>query len=206
MTASIAAYDAAAAAYQQAWRDRRPLDAARKFGALAGRGARVIDVACGPVLDVRLLRDAGLRVVAGDRSHESMRVGRTFFPRGALARWDFRRLPFGDGTFDGVWAPGALQHLPRAQIRPALAELVRVQRQGPIFTTFRQGAEELEPIDDPPAGTVYATTVSAEQLKALLLAAGYVEVEVEPRPDPLGRADVTWLYGWGRYPPQASGS
>ncbi|MDP9405972.1 MAG: class I SAM-dependent methyltransferase, partial [Actinomycetota bacterium] len=150
-------------------------------------------------LDVRLLRDAGLTVVAGDRSHESMRVGRMLFPKGALARWDFRRLPFPDASFDGIWAPAALHHLPRGQIRPTLAEWRRVQRAGPLFVTFRHGDGELEPIEDPPAGTVYATTVTAEQLRALLLAAGYREVEVESRPDPLERAGVTWLHGWGRY-------
>src|SRR5688572_10751335 len=93
---TVAAYDAAAVEYQEAWRQRRPLDAIRKFSALVGRGGRVLDVACGPALDVRLLRDAGLKVVGGDRSHESMRLARTLFPKGALARWDYRRLPFDD--------------------------------------------------------------------------------------------------------------
>lgn len=194
---TVDAYDAAATDYQQHWRDRRPRDAVRKFAVLTGRGARVIDVACGPALDVRLLRDAGLRVVAGDLSHEAMRIGKTLFPKGALARWDLRRLPFPAEVFEGVWAPAALQHLPRAQIRPALAELRRVHRRGPIFASFRLGVGDLEPVEDPPAGTVYATTVTADELKALLLDAGYRQVEVEPRPDPLGR-EVTWLYGWGR--------
>jgi ubiquinone/menaquinone biosynthesis C-methylase UbiE len=195
---SIRAYDAAAAEYQERWKDHRPLDAVRKFSSLAGRGARVLDVACGPALDVRLLRDGGLHVVAGDRSAEAMRVGKTFFPKGSLARWDFRQLPFLDGVFDGIWAPAALQHLPASEIRPALAELRRVHRRGPIFLSFMQGSADLAPFVDDPAGEVYATAVEDEELKALLLAAGYVEVEIETRPDPLGRAEITWVYGWGR--------
>ena len=200
LQATVSAYDGAAEAYQLEWRERRPRDAVRKFGGLVGRGGRVLDVACGPALDVRLLRDAGLHVVAGDLSHEVMRVAKTFFPKGALARWDFRRLPFGDAQFDGIWAPQALQHLPRAQIRPTLAEWRRVQRRGPIFVSFQEGDAELTEIDDPPAGTVWATKVTADQLKALLLGAGYGEVEVESRPDPLERSGITWLYGWGRLP------
>jgi ubiquinone/menaquinone biosynthesis C-methylase UbiE len=200
MLQSVAAYDAAAPAYQEAWREHRPLDAIRKFAGQAGRGARVLDIACGPALDLRLLRDAGLKVVAGDLSHESMRLGRLLFPKGSLARWDFRRLPFPDDVFGGVWAPAALQHLPRAQIRPALAELRRVQHSGPVFATFRQGAGNLDPVEDPPAGTVWATSVSSDELRALLLGAGYGEVEVETRPDPLDRPEVTWVYGWGRVP------
>lgn len=195
---TVAAYDAAAAEYQEVWRQRRPLDAIRKFGSLVGRDGRVLDVACGPALDVRLLRDAGLKVFGGDRSHESMKLARTLFPKGALARWDYRRLPFPDASFDGIWAPAALQHMPRSQIRPTLAEWRRVQRRGPIFVTFREGADDLAAVEEPAVGTVFATSVSADQLRALLLAAGYGEVEVETRPDMAGAADVTWLYGWGR--------
>jgi hypothetical protein len=197
MEKTVAAYDAAAAAYLQDWRERRPRDAVRKFAQFAGRGARVLDAAAGPALDVRLLKDAGLKVVGGDLSHESLRLGHTLHPKGALARWDLRNLPFLDGVFDGVWAPAALQHLPRAHVRAGLGELRRVQGRGPIFLSFREGGGDLEPVEDPPAGTVHATTVSADELRALLLAAGYGDVEVEARPDPLERADVTWLYGWG---------
>ena len=197
---TVAAYDAGATAYQEAWRQRRPLDAIRKFGSLVGRDGRILDVACGPALDVRLLRDAGLKVFAGDRSHESMKLARTLFPKGALARWDYRRLPFPDAVFDGIWAPAALHHMPRSQIRRTLAEWRRVQRRGPIFVTFREGAADLEPVEDSPVGTVFSTSVTGDQLRALLLAAGYGEVEVEARPDIAGTPDVTWLYGWGRLP------
>lgn len=199
--ATLAAYDKAAAEYQEFWRQRRPLDAVRKFAALAGKGATILDPACGPVVDVRLLRDAGLRVVAGDLSHEVMKLGKMLHPKGALARWDFRNLPFLDATFGGVWAPATLQHLPRAEMLTALRELRRVHREGPIFLTFRQGTGDLEEVEDPPAGAVYASSVTADELKALLLGVGYVEVEVEQRPDPLDRRDVTWLYGWGRLKP-----
>lgn len=195
---SIAAYDAAAEAYQQAWWDHRPLDAVRTFARMAGRGALVIDVAAGPVLDVRVLRDAGLVVVAGDRSAASMAIGGKLFPKKPLAVWDYRRLPFVDATFEGVWAPAALQHLPRAEMRAGLAELRRVHRAGPIFVSFREGSGDLELVADEPAGDVHVTSVSEPELKALLADQGYASVEVERRPDPAGRRDVTWLYGWGR--------
>jgi ubiquinone/menaquinone biosynthesis C-methylase UbiE len=194
---SVEAYDAAAAAYQEAWRDRRPLDAVRKFAGMAGARARVCDVACGPALDLRWLRDQGLKVVAGDLSQQSVQLAKLLFPKGSLARWDFRCLPFGDHVFDGVWAPAALQHLPRAQIRPAFAELRRVHRSGPIFVTFREGSSDLVPVEDPPAGAVWAIAVTVRQLHALLIDAGYTDVEIERRPDPLGRPEITWLYGWG---------
>jgi SAM-dependent methyltransferase len=195
---SLKAYDASASDYLEAWREKRLLDAVKQFGAMVGRGGVVLDVACGPALDTRLLRDQGLRVASGDLSWECMRVGKTLHPKGALARWDFRQLPFADNTFDGVWAPAALQHLPRAEIRPTLREWRRVQRRGPIFVTFPRGDAELEPFDDPPAGEVFVTKVSVDEVKALLLAEGYEQVEIEERPDLLGRSDVTWIHAFAR--------
>jgi len=129
-----------------------------------------------------------------------VQLAKLLFPRSSLAQWDLRRLPFGDRVFDGVWAPAALQHLPRAQIRSALAELRRVHRCGPIFITFREGSSDLILVEDPPAGMVWAIAVTAQDLHALLLDTGYTDIEVERRPDPLGREGVTWLYGWGLAP------
>jgi SAM-dependent methyltransferase len=199
MKQSIEAYDEAAAAYHEHWKDRRPLDAVRRFGELAGRGALVLDVGSGPALDVRPLRDAGLTVVSGDRSFESMRIGHRLHPKRPLGCWDFRRLPFADRTFDGIWANAALQHLPRRELRAALRELRRVQRGGPIFLAFRLGQGDLEPVEDPPAGEVHITSLEPHEITALLLDQGYLQVETQERLDPFER-HLTWLYGWGRLP------
>ncbi|CAN5283254.1 hypothetical protein BH23ACT9_BH23ACT9_03490 [soil metagenome] len=196
---TVNAYDSCASDYLEAWKDRRPRDSARTFARMAGADALVLDVAGGPGLDVRLLRDVGLRAMSGDRSMECMRVARTFFPKGLLVRWDFRQLPFADDTFDGIWAPATLQHLPRRQILPVMRELQRVQRGGPVFLTFPDGETDLAPLEDPPAGTVRVTSVTPEELRALLLRMGYVDVEVESRPDPRG-IPLRWSYGWGLTP------
>jgi ubiquinone/menaquinone biosynthesis C-methylase UbiE len=198
--ATIAAYDEAAAAYFERWQDHRPRDAAKRFAALAGRGAVVCDLACGPGVDLRVLRDAGVTVVAGDAAPSAMRLARTYFPKGALAQWDFRRLPVAPASFDGVWACAALEHVPLAELRPTLAEVVRVQRRGPIFCCFREGRCDLQRVEDDPAEPVYATAVTAEELQALLLEAGYRRVEIERRPDLRGRAEPTWLHAFGQLP------
>lgn len=197
---TIAAYGEVAFDYFEQWKDHRPRDAVKRFAALAGRGAVVCDLACGPGVDLRELRDAGLTVVAGDAAPDAMAVARTYFPKGALARWDYRRLPFADDTFEGVWACAALQHLPLSELRPTLAEVVRVQRRGPIFCAFPEGRCDLVQVDDPPATSVYATAATADELRALLIEAGYQRVEVERRPDLLGRSDTMWLYAFGQLP------
>lgn len=197
---TIAAYDEAAVDYFERWKEHRPRDAIKRFAALAGRGAVVCDLACGPGVDLRELRDAGLTVVAGDAAGGAMKVARTYFPKHPLAQWDFRRLPFPDDTFDGVWASAALPHLPQAELRAALAEVARVHRRGPVFCSFPEGRSGLERRDDPPAEPVYTTAVTPGELQALLLDAGYRHVEVERRPDLLGRAEPAWLYAFAQRP------
>jgi ubiquinone/menaquinone biosynthesis C-methylase UbiE len=199
LTTTVTAYDRCASAYLEAWKDRRPRDHARRFARMAGEDALVLDVAGGPGLDVRLLRDVGLRATSGDLSMECMKVARTFFPKGLLARWDYRALPFADRTFAGIWAPAALQHLPRRAILPAMRELARVQASGPIFLTFPEGGSDLGIVDDPPAGPLPMTSVTSEELRALMLRLGYVDVEVESRPDPRG-IPLRWVYGLGLAP------
>ena len=199
LRATVNTYDACAEEYLQAWKDRRPRDSARTFARMAGDGALVLDVAGGPGVDVRLLRDMGLKAASGDLSAECMRVARTFFPKGLLARWDYRSLPFADDQFSGIWAPAALQHLPRRAILPAMREFRRVQATGPIFVTFPEGESDMAPMEDPPAGMVQVTSITPEELQALLLRIGYVDVEVESRPDPRGIAR-RWSYGVGIAP------
>ncbi|MEE8601273.1 class I SAM-dependent methyltransferase [Euzebya tangerina] len=199
LRATVNTYDACAEEYLAAWKDRRPRDSARTFARMAGDGALVLDVAGGPGVDVRLLRDVGLKAASGDLSSECMRVARTFFPKGLLARWDYRSLPFADNQFSGIWAPAALQHLPRRAILPAMREFRRVQATGPIFVTFPEGESDMAPMEDPPAGMVQVTSVTPEELQALLLRLGYVDVEVESRPDPRGIAQ-RWSYGVGIAP------
>ncbi len=199
LTVTVNAYDRCASEYLEAWKDRRPRESARRFARMAGEDALVLDVAGGPGLDVRLLRDVGLRAASGDLSMECMRVARTFFPKGLLARWDYRALPFADGQFNGIWAPAALQHLPRRAILPAMKELARVQAGGPIFMTFPEGESDMGLVEDPPAGQVQVTSVTSEELRGLLLRMGYVDVEVESRPDPRGISQ-RWVHALGMAP------
>lgn len=197
---SARAYNGYAGEYLNIWADKRPAGIARRFAQQAGPKAVVLDVASGPGLDVRLLRDEGLRPVSGDLSFGVMQVAQTHHPRGLLACWDFHRLPFADNTFDGIWAPGALQHLPRAAFLPVLKEWMRVQARGPIVISVPEGNEDLGSFEDPPVpGRLMASKCTADQLQSLLLRLGYVGVEVEVRLDPRGTA-TRWVHAWGVAP------
>jgi len=193
--ASIATYGAAAHATMADRRDARPVESARAFARIAGRDAWVLDAAAGPATDVRLLCDVGLRPVAGDASESAIRACAHLFPKRPLACWDVRNLPFPAATFAGIWAPAALQHLPRQQLRAAFGELRRVHAAGPIMVSFREGGTDLAPVVDHPAGQVYATALQMHELRALLADQGYQKIDVSRHSDSRLRG-VTWVSGW----------
>lgn len=99
-------------------------------------GARVLDFASGSGFLSELLNRLGYRTVALDIDVTTLRHARervALDPRNAPERARFvcgdgQRLPFADGSFDGVLCLNALHHMP--DYRATLAEMLRVLRPG----------------------------------------------------------------------------
>lgn len=91
-------------------------------------GARVLDVASGTGSITRLIESHGLDVVSADQSLEMTRMAKR---RGALAVLAAgERLPFSDGTFDGVTFGYLLRYVD--DVSRCLEELVRTVRPGGV--------------------------------------------------------------------------
>lgn len=90
-------------------------------------GALVLDLGCGPGATAEALRTAGYRPVAVDysRSLAAEAARRAGAPAAAA---DGERLPFADGSFDGLMAECVLSVIP--DVARALHEAVRVLRPG----------------------------------------------------------------------------
>lgn len=166
--------------------------------------APVLDVGCGPGLDVVA---TGPGAVGVDRS---VAMAATARQRGAtVAVADAARLPFPDGAFAAARCDRVLQHLddPAA----AVAELVRVTGPGGAVVAADpdQGSLVVE-VPGAPAGLVdrvvagrrdrgYRHGTLARRLPAMLLAAGLVDVTVDGvalvLTDP---ADAFGVRGWPR--------
>ncbi|MEZ5139919.1 MAG: methyltransferase domain-containing protein [Acidimicrobiales bacterium] len=83
-----------------------------------------LDLGCGPGHHLGLL---GRPAVAVDAAGAMARAAAAHAP---AVQADLARLPFGDRSFDGIWASKAHQHLPAAELPAALAEAHRVLRPG----------------------------------------------------------------------------
>lgn len=96
---------------------------------LDGIGAgRALDAACGTGRLTRVLIDHGHDVTALDASEPMMERARARAPEATYHLGSLMDLPFADAAFDVVCCGLALTHVP--SVRPAIAELARVLRDG----------------------------------------------------------------------------
>lgn len=97
------------------------------FGRLAvGRGTRLLDVACGSGLAVRLADGAGARTAGLDASAALIDIARARTPASDLRVGTMFELPWPDGSFDAVVSVNGIW----GGCEAALAEAARVLRPG----------------------------------------------------------------------------
>ncbi|MFC6688781.1 class I SAM-dependent DNA methyltransferase [Jhaorihella thermophila] len=101
------------------------------FIAACPKGARVLDLGCGPGASAAAMARAGLRVDAIDASAEM--VARAGAHEGVTAwRATFDELGQ-EAIHDGVWANFSLLHAPRSEMPRHLAAIHRALRPGGVF-------------------------------------------------------------------------
>ena len=121
-------YDAAASSYADltAVRSAGAIGFFTRFVEALPPGCTVLDLGCGPGLDLGRLQDAGHHPVGIDRS--SKMVGLATGAGLLAGRSDLRALPFASGSVDALWSSAALLHVARHQLAETLTEWHRVVR------------------------------------------------------------------------------
>jgi len=113
--------------------DRKPFDSALldRLSEALPSGAAVLDLGCGAAGHIgRYLHDRGCRVTGVDFSERSIETARQVQPDLEFVVADFRRLPFDDGSIDGIVAFYSLIYGSDTDVVAALAEGRRVLRRG----------------------------------------------------------------------------
>jgi SAM-dependent methyltransferase len=94
----------------------------------AGRGARLLDLGCGPGTITAAAAARGAHATGVDLAEGMLAVGRERHPHLELVTGDAEELPFPDDTFDAVVGGFVLNHLPDPEA--AIAEVARVLAPG----------------------------------------------------------------------------
>ncbi len=90
-------------------------------------GSRVLDAGCGASIFPVYLHRQGYQVEACDIELATDHVVATGIP---YAKASLTDLPYEEGRFDAVFCISVIEHLPRAQMEPALWEMHRVLKPG----------------------------------------------------------------------------
>lgn len=185
------AYRATADRYCARWATADPLVAAkRRFAALLGPGASVLDVGCGPGRDLAWFTQAGLKPIGLDPVVELLASCPDGVP---IIVGDVRHIPLAAESVDGWWASASLLHLTADELPVALCELARVSRPAAVgFMAVKQGeGEELERVDGGPHHR-YFRYWQADQLDEYLKNAQFDIIARATVEDSLGRRP--WLH------------
>lgn len=98
-------------------------------------GPRILDVGCGWGRYIWRFLDQGLDYHGLDQSSEMLRVAKTSNPDSRFIESSFRKIPFPNEHFDGLWSCCALSGIPKKYLVEILREHLRVLRRGG-FTIF----------------------------------------------------------------------
>ena len=96
------------------------------FSLLLPAGANILELGCGPGVEVKKLRNRGYNVHGLDISERILAVARRLNPDSPFTQGDMRKLLFKNASFDGVFAKASLLHIEKGDIPKVLSETKRV--------------------------------------------------------------------------------
>ena len=205
-----AAYDSAAADYTVAFADdlaRLPIDRAMLDAAVARLpdNRLALDLGCGPAPAGAYLGAKGVTAIGADLSARMLTAARNRNPSVAVVQADMRRLPFRPGAVGAVVAYYSIQHLPRADLAGALAEVGRVLASDGVLlvaTHLGDGDVFIDEFLGHRIDPVGAALYERAELVGRLHAAGF-DIDVERQRGPLPHeADTRRIYLLARRHPR----
>ena len=188
---TLAHYNGTADAF---WEGTRDHDVSQNIRALlshleGGHGPfRILDFGCGPGRDLRVFRDLGHEAVGLDGAIRFVEMARHHTGCEVLHQ-DFLALDLPAAHFVGVFANASLFHVPAQELSRVLGELRTTLRpRGVLFSSNPHGPNEEGWHDGR-----YGTFLDLARWQAVMIAAGFLELEHYYRPPGLPRSQQPWL-------------
>jgi SAM-dependent methyltransferase len=179
-----AGWDRAAARYEECWTDTSLFVEPLLDAAGVQAGVRLLDVACGPGYVSEAAAARGAEPVGVDVAPAMLERARLRCPGSTFVEGDAQRLPFDDGSFDGVAINFGVLHFSDPEAAIAEAHRVLVPAGRLAFTVWvAEGNAAAEIVDDAvaahavpvelPEGPGYYHFADADECRRTLAEAGF---------------------------------
>ena len=187
---TLAHYDASAQSFREGtWDHDVSQNTAALLRALGQPPPLVIlDLGCGPGRDLAYFKSLGHEPVGLDGSEQFVRMAREATGCEVLHQ-SFLSLSLPAGRFHGVFANASLFHVPKQELPRVLGELHAALKQGGVLFSSNPHGPDIEGY----RGGRFGSYHSLETWRALVTAAGFVEVEQYYRPAGRPREEQPWL-------------
>lgn len=149
---------------------------------------QILDFGCGPGRDLRTFTALGHAAVGLDGSQRFAEMARADSGCEVLQQ-NFLELDLPSEQFDGIFANASLFHVPRQELPRVLGQLCAALKPGGVLFSSNPRGHNQEGWK----GERYGAFHDLESWRALLTAAGFVEVEHYYRPEGLPRDQQPWL-------------
>lgn len=120
-----------------------------KFLALLPKGAKVLDIGCGPGTFTKYLVEKGFDAEGIDLSSEMLRIAKEKVPKAKFTLMDMRELAYSNEDFDGLLAAYSLIHIPSEEIPATLKGFYRILKSGGVLLIIAPKGEPDKIVDEP---------------------------------------------------------
>jgi len=142
------------------------------------KGAKILDLGCGPGLHSKRFFDEGYNVTGIDLSEEMIKSAKKKVPDSDFLVMDVTSLDFEDEVFDGIWANAIYLHLKKNEIHTALGEAYRIlKKDGIFFVALKQGKGESFDVDKRYGVKKFFAYYGKEELEKILESVGFSIME-----------------------------
>ena len=158
---------------------------------------RILDFGCGPGRDLKFFHDLGHEVIGLEGAARFVDLARAY---SGCEVWlqDFLKLDLPAEFFDGIFANASLFHVPSQELPRVLRDLRATLRPGGVLFSSNPRGENQEGWN----GERYGCYYDWPHWRAIVTAAGFIEVSHYYRPPGLPRDQQPWIASLWRKPTQ----
>ncbi|MCK4589688.1 MAG: class I SAM-dependent methyltransferase [Nanoarchaeota archaeon] len=114
-----------------------------EFLNLIPKNGKILDLACGPGRDAKIISEQGYQVSGVDFSENMIKIAKTIAPKAEFKVMDMTKLDFPDNFFDGVWFNAGILTVEKKFAQEVISKIFKILKpKGILFINAKEGTTE----------------------------------------------------------------